>query len=127
MSGAPLRALKPWVRKAAMRVVKRAPPPTIKHWNVLAGDTVRVMVGGGKGVTGVVRKVLRKQNRVIVAGANFVKRHVRPGVGPGGVVSVESPVHVSNVMLIDPVSGCVEVVAPLPPRVAAARRAFSRS
>jgi large subunit ribosomal protein L24 len=105
---APLRAIKPWVRKAAVRVVKRAPPPTIKHWNVLTGDTVQVMSGGGKGVTGVVRKVLRKQNRVIVAGANFVKRHVRASAsGPGGVVSMESPVHVSNVALIDPVSGCV--------------------
>lgn len=104
----PTRALKPWVRKAAVRLIKRAPPPTIRKWNVLCGDTVHVLSGGGKGVTGLVKKVLRKQNRVLVAGANFVKRHVRPSAGsPGGVVAAESPIHVSRVALVDPVSGCV--------------------
>ena len=104
----PTRALKPWVRKAMNRVIKGAPPPTIHKWGLLTGDTVFVMSGGGKGVTGVVKKVLRKQNRVIVAGANFVKRHVRPSASsPGGVVPAESPIHVSRVALVDPVSGCV--------------------
>ena len=105
---APTRALKPWVRKAVMRTINRAPPPTIPKWSLLTGDTVFVMSGGGKGVTGVIKKVLRKQNRVIVAGANFVKRHVRPSAGSaGGVVPAESPIHVSRVALVDPVSGCV--------------------
>ena len=104
-----VRPFKAFSRKAGLRVIKRAPVAPIPKWHIVTGDTVAVLSGRGKGKTGVVRSVLRKENRVIVAGVNFVKRHVRPTERTaGGVVAVESPVHYSNVNLVDPTAGCVE-------------------
>jgi large subunit ribosomal protein L24 len=70
-------------------------------------DTVKVMAGKAKGRTGRVLRVDVKNDRVYVEGANMVKRHQRPtGVGQaGGVIEKEGPIHISNVMLLDPNGG----------------------
>jgi large subunit ribosomal protein L24 len=70
------------------------------------GDTVLVVAGKEKGRQGRVERVLVDKKRVVVEGVNMVVRHVRPtpGVRQAGRVQQESPLHVSNVMLI--CSGC---------------------
>lgn len=67
------------------------------------GDKVVVIAGSSKGKEGKITKTLRKENRVIVEGCNIVKKH-RKGNGQesGGILETEAPIHVSNVMLIDP-------------------------
>jgi large subunit ribosomal protein L24 len=75
-------------------------------------DTVKVISGKSKGRTGRVLRVDVKRERVYVEGANIVKRHQRPrtirdtqrGGEIGGVIETEGPIHVSNVMLLDPKS-----------------------
>jgi large subunit ribosomal protein L24 len=76
-------------------------------------DTVRVIAGKDRGRTGRVKSVDPKHQRVYVEGVNIVKRHVKPRTlrdtqraqELGGIVEMEGPIHVSNVMLIDPDSG----------------------
>jgi large subunit ribosomal protein L24 len=64
-------------------------------------DTVRVVTGRERGKTGVVRQVMRAEGRVVVAGVNVVKRHMRPRADrPGGIIEREAPLHVSNVMVV---------------------------
>jgi large subunit ribosomal protein L24 len=76
-------------------------------------DTVRIIAGKDKGRTGRVLRVEPAKDRVYVEGANIIKRHTRPRTlrdtqraqELGGIVEKEGPIHVSNVMLIDPDSG----------------------
>ena len=68
-------------------------------------DHVVVISGKDKGKTGTVMRVDPAKSRVYVEGLNIVKRHTRPspaGNTPGGVIEREGPIHISNVMLIDP-------------------------
>jgi large subunit ribosomal protein L24 len=73
-------------------------------------DVVQVMSGKDSGKTGRVLRVDPKKSRVYVEGLNIVKRHQRPrsvketqrGGKVGGVIEKEGPIHVSNVMLVDP-------------------------
>ena len=72
--------------------------------HVTTGDTVKVVRGDDKGHVGKVMRVYRKTGRVVVEGANIVKRH-RKAKGPedqGGIVDFPAPIHSSNVMLLDP-------------------------
>ena len=71
--------------------------------NLKVGDKVVVIAGSSKGKEGKIIKTLRAENRVIVEGCNIVKKH-RKGHGQetGGILEIEGPIHVSNVMLIDP-------------------------
>ena len=71
---------------------------------VKKGDKVRVIAGKDKGTEAVVLKALPKVNKVVVEGVAIVKKHQKPtNANPnGGIVEVEAPIHVSNVMLIDP-------------------------
>lgn len=66
------------------------------------GDRVLVIAGKDKGKTGRVERDLTSQNRVVVEGINVVTRHVkpRPNVRQAGRIQQESPIHVSNVMLL---------------------------
>jgi large subunit ribosomal protein L24 len=76
-------------------------------------DTVRVIAGKDRGRTGRVKSVDPKNHRVYIEGVNIVKRHIKPRTlrdtqraqELGGIVEMEGPIHVSNVMLIDPESG----------------------
>ena len=67
-------------------------------------DKVKVIAGKDKGKEGTVEKVFPSKERVIVKGVNIVKKQQKPtNANPnGGIVEVEAPIHVSNVMLIDP-------------------------
>lgn len=104
------RPFKSWVRRAALRVTRRAPLAPIPKWHILPGDQVQILSGRSAGKTGKVKSVLRRKNRVVVEGLNLVKRHVRPRPNaPGGVIARESPLHYSNVALLDPPTGCVGV------------------
>jgi len=75
--------------------------------HVKKGDKVRVISGKDKGKTGVILASYPKDSRVLVEGVNIVKKHSKPSqVNPqGGIISFEAPIHVSNVMPIDPKSG----------------------
>ncbi|CAK9323474.1 unnamed protein product [Citrullus colocynthis] len=78
----------------------------IRHWKVLRGDNVMIIRGKDKGETGVIKRVIRSQNRVIVEGKNLVKKHIKQGQGhEGGIFSIEAPLHVSNVQVVDPATG----------------------
>jgi large subunit ribosomal protein L24 len=73
-------------------------------------DEVVVISGKDRGKTGKVLRVDPKKNRVYVEGLNIVKRSERPrsvkdaqkGGEVGGIIEREGPIHISNVMLIDP-------------------------
>jgi large subunit ribosomal protein L24 len=70
------------------------------------GDRVVVRTGRDKGKTGEVRQVMPTEGRAIVAGVNLVRRHTRPSAQTeGGIVTKESPIHLSNLALADPKSG----------------------
>lgn len=75
--------------------------------HVKTGDKVKVISGKYKGKEGVILKSFPKQNRVLVEGVNIVKKHQKPSQAnqTGGIVEMEAPIHVSNVMLIDPSTG----------------------
>ncbi len=71
------------------------------------GDTVVVIAGRDKGKRGDVAQVV-DADHVVVNGVNTVKRHTRPNPmknQPGGIVSKEMPIHVSNVAIWNPVTG----------------------
>ena len=71
--------------------------------NFKKGDKVVVIAGKSKGKEGTILKVLRDENKVLVEGANMVKKHLKPnGEGSGSIVEVEAPIHASNVMMLDP-------------------------
>jgi large subunit ribosomal protein L24 len=74
--------------------------------HVTAGDTVKVVRGDDKGHVGKVLRVYRKTGRVVVEGANIVKRHrkARTAEEQGGIIDFPAPIHASNVMLLDPKS-----------------------
>ena len=66
------------------------------------GDKVRVIAGSNKGKEGKITKIL--EERVVVEGVNLRKKHLKPkdNNGNGEIVEIEAPIHVSNVMIIDP-------------------------
>lgn len=68
------------------------------------GDTVKVLLGKDKGKTGKVEKVFPKKHRLIVAGVNIYKKHVKrqSEKQPGGVVELNRPLPISSVALICP-------------------------
>ena len=95
-------------RRRARRAPARRRAPRIR-----SDDMVRVMSGKDRGKTGRVLRVDRERERVFVEGLNIQKRHQRPrsvrdtqrASEVGGVIEREGPIHISNVMLLDPDSG----------------------
>jgi large subunit ribosomal protein L24 len=80
-----------------------------KSMRVRKDDQVMVIGGKDAGKAGRVVRTEPKKNRVYVEGLNMIKRHERPrsqsdlkNPNAGGIVSKEGPIHVSNVMLLDP-------------------------
>ncbi|VEG27593.1 50S ribosomal protein L24 [Actinomyces howellii] len=74
---------------------------------VKKGDQVIVIAGKDKGKTGRVLTVMPEVDRVVVEGVQRVTKHVKAGqtasgARTGGIETVEAPIHVSNVMLVDP-------------------------
>ena len=75
-------------------------------FKIKKGDQVVVITGRDKGKKGEVIEVLRAESRVRVQGVNMVKRHRRATQNDaGGIVSMEAPLHISNVAHVDPESG----------------------
>lgn len=67
------------------------------------GDKVKVITGKDAGKTGVVLRVFPGEGKVLVEGVNKVKKHVKPGAvsKEGGILSIEKPVDISNVMFFN--------------------------
>lgn len=71
---------------------------------ILKGDKVLVIAGKDRGKSGVVERVMPKESKVVVTGLNMVKKHLKKSAKnpQGGVIDTVRPIHISNVMLIDP-------------------------
>ncbi len=78
-----------------------------KKLHIKKGDTVTVISGNNKGQKGRVLEVIRKTDRAIVEGVNMIKKHTKPNAAmpQGGIVVREAPVHISNLMLVEPKTG----------------------
>lgn len=76
----------------------------MSHLHVKTGDTVVVIAGKDKGKQGKIKAAMPDKNRVVVEGVNIVKKHMKPTQAnpKGGIISKEAPIHVSNVMIVDP-------------------------
>ena len=79
---------------------------TTTKLHIKKGDKVQVISGSYKGTSGVVKEVLAKKYRAIVEGVNIVKKHTKPSNdNPGGINELEAPIHLSNLLVVDPKSG----------------------
>ncbi len=74
--------------------------------HIKKGDTVEIIAGDHKGATGRVLRVIPEKNKVVVQGHNIAKKHVRPSRRnpQGGRINVEQPIHISNVLPVNPKS-----------------------
>ncbi len=81
-------------------------------WKLKKHDLVKVISGKASGKTGKIVRVIKDKDRVIVEGLNLAKKHQRPSQKDqkGGIVDKESPIHVSNLMLIGKSNEPVKVV-----------------
>lgn len=68
------------------------------------GDTVMVITGNSKGKSGRVLEILKDKNRVLIEGINIITKHSKPTKAnpDGGIIKKEAPIHLSNIMLMDP-------------------------
>jgi large subunit ribosomal protein L24 len=74
------------------------------------GDTVQIIAGKDKGVTGKVLEAYPSTEKVLVEGVNRIRKHTKVtsttrGAKTGGIITQEAPIHVSNVMLLVEVDG----------------------
>ncbi len=98
-------------------MARTATAPKRRHMKIRTDDHVTVISGKDRGKSGRVLRTEPNKGRVYVEGLNMIKRHVRPkesrsGVTGqdtaaqlGGVIEREGPIHISNVMLLDPKNG----------------------
>ena len=97
--------MKPLLYQKSRRVRTQPVPQAIKT-HVTKGDQVRIIRGDHRGQQGKVLRVLPQKGRVVVEGVNVVKRHKRATPqAEGGIIEFPAPIHLSNVMLLDPKSG----------------------
>ena len=93
---------------AIKQLVNRAiSPRQPKALQIKKGDLVQVITGKDKGVTGKVIQSYPNTERILVEGVNRIKKHTKVtttqrGAQSGGIVTQEAPIHVSNVMIVDP-------------------------
>ena len=80
-----------------------------KTMRIRRDDQVVIISGKDRGKSGKVLRTDPKKSRVFVEGLNIIKRHEKPRstgdmatASPGGIVEKEGPIHVSNVMVLDP-------------------------
>ena len=78
-----------------------------KKIHIKKGDQVMVITGESKGQKGRVLEVKRDKNRALVESVNLVSKHTKPNskAPQGGIIKKEAPIHISNLMLIDPTTG----------------------
>jgi len=74
--------------------------------HVKKGDMVEIIAGDHKGAVGRVLHVYPDKNQVVIQGHNIAKKHVRPSQRnpQGGRINVEQPIHISNVLPVNPKS-----------------------
>jgi large subunit ribosomal protein L24 len=73
---------------------------------IKTGDNVMVITGEDKGKTGTVTKVFPTENRAIVGGIRLATKHRKPTqTSAGGIEEIETPIHISNLMLVDAKTG----------------------
>lgn len=74
--------------------------------HVKKGDLVQIIAGDHKGASGRILRVIPEKNCVVVQGHNLAKKHVRPSrKNPqGGRINIERPIHISNVLPVNPKS-----------------------
>jgi large subunit ribosomal protein L24 len=75
--------------------------------HIKKGDKVTVLAGDSKGQMGEVREIDTKKMRAIVIGVNMISKHTKASTKypQGGIIKMEGPVHISNLMLIEPGTG----------------------
>jgi len=85
---------------------KKAPVNRGKQ-RIVKGDRVKIIRGNHRDSEGNVLRIIPDKDQVVVEGVNMRKRHERPTQDnpEGGIITFEAPIHVSNVMLVDPASG----------------------
>jgi len=78
-----------------------------KKLHIKKGDTVYVNSGEYRGQQGKVLEVIRKTNKALVEGINMISKHTKPNADnpQGGIVKKEAPIHISNLMVVDPSTG----------------------
>jgi len=78
-----------------------------KKFNIKKGDTVLVLSGEYKGQQGKILEMMTKTDRALVEGINLVSKHTKPNAKnpQGGIIKKEAPIHVSNLMLVEPSTG----------------------
>ncbi|OWY19691.1 50S ribosomal protein L24 [Sphingobacteriales bacterium UPWRP_1] len=90
--------------KQQQKVLQKRFKPKFK---IKKGDTVKVISGDDKGVTGRVLEVNTKTGRALVEGVNQVVKHAKPSAKypNGGIIELEAPINISKLMLVDPKTG----------------------
>jgi large subunit ribosomal protein L24 len=75
--------------------------------HIKKGDKVTVLAGDSKGQMGEIREIDTKKMRAIVIGVNMISKHAKASTKypQGGIIKMEGPVHISNLMLIEPGTG----------------------
>ncbi|MBU0764150.1 MAG: 50S ribosomal protein L24 [Bacteroidetes bacterium] len=78
-----------------------------KKLHIKRGDIVAIIAGDDKGRQGKILEVFRKKNSAIVEGANMISKHTKPNAAnpQGGIIKKEAPIHISNLLLVDPSTG----------------------
>ena len=78
-----------------------------KKLHVKKGDSVIVITGDNLGSKGRILEINRKTEKAIVEGVNLIKKHTKPNSQhpQGGIIEKEAPIHISNLMLVDPKTG----------------------
>ena len=76
----------------------------MKKIKIKKGDQVKVISGSDKGLIGEVLKIFKNKNKVLVKGINIIKKHTKPSTKnpQGGIINKESPIDISNILLLDP-------------------------
>jgi len=78
-----------------------------KKRHIKKGDSVKVISGEYKGQQGRVLEIFAQESRAIVEGVNMVSKHTKPNAQSpqGGILKKEAPIHISNLLPVDPSSG----------------------
>lgn len=75
--------------------------------HIKKGDKVLILSGNDKGKEGKVLEMIPEKRKAVVEGINIITKHVKPSANKpeGGIEKTEAPIHISNLMLVDPASG----------------------
>ena len=79
----------------------------IPKLHIKKGDNVKVISGDSKGKSGRVKEIFPEKRKATVEGVNIITKHTKPNTEnpQGAIIKVEAPVHISNLMILDPKGG----------------------